>query len=479
MKKRLSILIVLAVLFQAFAFISASADGEVVFGTTVTYDKDTNTVVCNVENLAQEEITQALAFCYNNRGEVADDIGWGGEVQITSIDTAAKTLTAKLNFSLKQSYEYTLKLTYKKNGSTNEIESARFSAGNDYDRTVFESADDIRFWHPNAGSFWKAYYREWDDGEYSGINNRLDVKESLGVGYNENDEYKVYNVWVNLALSGSTTYTKVGEDNSGTRPYFVSDTIMSTGIGENNQWTRYTVAKGFIAPYTGTVTIEQNNTEDSAKKKEIWGPRDADDGIKIKITKNTKDNVIWPAPAAGSETSEGDNTENYVLLNKENNGVYTFEPQTVNVQKGDILYFEARNKNWADKWKCSLYWNPVVTYTDIAVDHSFTDSSGNEISNDNIWNSDDITLKLSAFYADRTEKSVTPLVAVYDSSNVLKRVVRGEEFNTKTVKNSKDGVKLDLGSLKELNASSIKILLWDMTNNSMKPISTAIPINRQ
>lgn len=426
MRKRLSILIVLAMLFQAFAFISASAEGEVVFGTTVTYDKKTNTVVCNVENLAKDEITQALVFCYNNRGEVADDIGWGGEVQVTSIDTAAKTLTAKLNFTLKQSYEYTLKLTYKKNGSTNEIESARFNTGTGYDRKVFESADDIRFWHPNAGSFWKAYYREWDDGEYSNINNRLEVKESLGVGYNENDEYKIYNVGVDLALSGSTTYTKVSEDESGTRPYFVSDTIMSTGIGENNQGNRYTVAKGFIAPYTGTVTIEQNNTVDSTKKKEIWGPKSADDGIKIKITKNTKDNVIWPVPAAGSETSEGNNAENYVIVNKDNKGVYTFEPQTVNVQKGDILYFEARNKDQADKWSCSLYWNPVVTYTSITPNDPTIKSDISDVSLDQEYNIA-FDSELNSFNASNVEIKAADGADVTETPQVNRAVLNSDD----------------------------------------------------
>ena len=236
---------------------------------------------------------------------------------------------------------------------------------------------------------------------------------------------------------------------------FVGAKIMSCGAGTyGNQG--YSVSKGFTAPYSGNVKIEQSNLLDTKVKNEIWsssGDQDGNNGLKIRITKNTKDNVIM----------------DYVNLDKTNNGRYVFTPFEIYVNKGDILFFEVTTKNdgWTGQWKSFVHWNPVVTYTDVAIDAAFIDSSGNALTTvANLLAADGAQLKMSAFDAAE-DVAGTPIIVFCDENGALVKTVIGNMVNLEAVLGS---TTVPLGDLTGVNAKSVKVMLWS-ADGTLTPLT--------
>ena len=322
-------------------------------------------------------------------------------------------------------------------------------------------------------SIWAAYWRTWDDqmqlmtsgingNDANGDHNYDDAVPALGIHGN--------NTW----LGHMKTADKTAWDNNVYVP-FVGPTLMSAGGGypwDAGYYAGYTVAKGFTAPYSGNVRIEQNNivakttndngesVVDTTKKNEIWSNASGDNsGVNLRITKNKintssdRSSVIW-----------GD-----AQLNGANNGTYVFEPITVYVNKGDILYFaiEPVNRNWSTNDETLVHWNPVVTYTDVAINAAFIDSSGNALTTvANLLAADGAQLKMSAFDAAE-DVAGTPIIVFCDENGALVKTVIGNTVNLEAVLGN---TTVQLGDLTGVNAKSVKVMLWS-ADGTLKPLT--------
>lgn len=599
MRKRLSILIVLAMLFQAFAFISASAEGEIVFGT-VTYNREERTIMFSTTNLKTEDVTKIEINRFNSDGEWVDNkvvestAAEDGKAFTYEIKDGAFIITLKEGQELKKGYKYHVKVVY--NGGeklTDLFETESIMS--------FEASDDLFIWMNRNASYWRAYHKNKANTAFTQIGGsngaNAEMRLSVGIGGRardwENNEPEsdetakdVYGGWV---LTGSETgmpnpYGTIGDIGY----YFVGDSLMSAGAPTDDN----VVAKGFRAPYDGKVTISQKKTAKTefGKENEIWGPNSGAEGkgLGIRISKNNT-TKIWPA----------EEDKEYYSLDSSNLGKLAFTPLTeVEVKKGDILYFEAKNLAETDvnAWNCYVHWNPVITYTSIKPNDPtvwgdkkdvtlnptyyimfdsdlstfsaenveitgklndgsklkqtpevseaykdagntkqavlslrnlekgaeyivklknlsfmntmfdkaytytfsfatkndseagvkpeavFTDGSGAEKTAAEALDLEQTYVTVSALnLSDYAGREATPIAAVYGADGTLKRVVLSPSVIKVKASENEAGegssVKLDLGNLKELNASKIKILLWDMTSGSAKPIS--VPVEAQ
>ncbi len=208
---------------------------------------------------------------------------------------------------------------------------------------VFNAAEDFNI-NGNSGTYWKAYYSDWGN-PYKLMDGSVS-KTTGGIGVGKKTLSSV-----DVLLPNSTVTSAALKDNA--TPCFVGNELISTG---DNQ-ARYTVAKGFTAPYTGKIKIEQNNllTENDDEKSEIWVPATENFGILINITKNGLKDKAWPA-----------GEEERVWTGEDGTGRYDFKPIELDVTEGDTIYFNSCNKEgWTNAWSCYIHWNPVVTYKSI------------------------------------------------------------------------------------------------------------------
>ncbi len=327
------------------------------------------------------------------------------------------------------------------------------------EKNAFES--DIDTWSNNSVNGWRAYHGNWGNNDTSampGYPVAIEGMYSIGGG-----DSNLYIGWVcaNQAFNGASReahiYTTVGG-------YFVSKKVMSVGSGgvpgnanQNYATMGYRVAKGFTAPYSGKITISQKNVLGTGSENEILSSSDTETQIGIKITKNASREKVWPA------------NEDDVTIGGAN-CKYAFEPVEVEVKKGDTLYFEAMGKKWANN-NCGLvHWNPVVTYTDIAVNAAFTDNSGSELTTAAaLAASKSAKLKLWAFDAAGAADAV-PVVALYNANGALVKVVFG---NTLGLDVAASNVMVELGDLSALGVASAKAMLWS-ADGTMKPLTSAI-----
>lgn len=332
------------------------------------------------------------------------------------------------------------------------------------EKNSFES--DIDTWSNNSVNGWKAYHGNWGNSDTSampGYPVAVEGMYSIGGG-----DGNLYIGWVcaNQAFNG------VMKRDDGNRyinttvgGYFVSKNVMSVGSGvvpnsggkQNYASMGYRVAKGFTAPYSGKVTVSQKNILGIGGENEILSSSDSETQIGIKITKNASREKVWPA------------NEDDVTIGGAN-CKYAFEPVEVEVKKGDTLYFEAIGKKWANS-NCGLvHWNPVVTYTDIAVNAAFTDNSGSELTTAAaLAASKSAKLKLWAFDAAGAEDAV-PVVVLYNANGALVKVVFG---NTLGLDVAASNAMVDLGDLSALGVASAKAMLWS-ADGTMKPLTSAI-----
>lgn len=331
------------------------------------------------------------------------------------------------------------------------------TVGNNYEGLTVDAANNVfepvRYKDKDGNdrwvndNVWGAYYRVWGS-ESSLMKSEIPFWSGTpSVGIQGKNVY--------LANMMSIDKTAWVDATNGDFIPFVGAKIMSCGAGTyGNQG--YSVSKGFTAPYSGNVKIEQNNLLDATVKNEIWsssGDQEGGNGLKIRITKNTKDNVVM----------------DYVNLDKTNGGRYEFTPFEIYVNKGDVLYFEVTTKNdgWTGQWKSLVHWNPVVTYTDVAINAAFIDSSGNALTTvANLLAADGAQLKMSAFDAAE-DVAGTPIIVFCDENDALVKTVIGNTVNLEAVLGN---TAVQLGDLTGVNAKSVKVMLWS-ADGTLKPLT--------
>ena len=331
------------------------------------------------------------------------------------------------------------------------------TVGNNYEGLTVDAANNVfepvRYKDKDGNdrwvndNVWGAYYRVW------GSESNLMKSEIPFWSGTPTVNIQGQNVYLANMMSIDKT-SWVAAPNGDFIP-FVGAKIMSCGAGTyGNQG--YSVSKGFTAPYSGNVKIEQNNLLDATVKNEIWsssGDQEGGNGLKIRITKNTKDNVVM----------------DYVNLDKTNGGRYEFTPFEVYVNKGDVLYFEVTTKNdgWTGQWKSLVHWNPVVTYTDVAINAAFIDGSGNALTTvENLLAADGAQLKMSAFDAAENVAG-TPIIVFCDENGALVKTVIGNTVNLEAVSGN---TTVQLGDLTGVNAKSVKVMLWS-ADGTLKPLT--------
>lgn len=412
----------------------------------------------------------------NDPGITADDIWvfYGDEEErVTNFSNKDGYITFDFINKLKGGISYDIVID-----KSVVVSGVNMAVGNNYEGLTVDAANNTfssyrkeTSW--DNDSIWAAYWRTWDDqmqlmtsgingNDANGDHNYDDAVPALGIHGND--------TW----LGHMKTADKTAWDNNVYVP-FVGPTLMSAGGGypwDAGYYAGYTVAKGFTAPYSGNVRIEQNNIVakttnnngesviDTTKKNEIWSNASGDNsGVNLRIAKNKinagddRSSVIW-----------GD-----AQLNGANNGTYVFEPITVYVNKGDILYFaiEPVNRNWSTNDETLVHWNPVVTYTDVAINAAFIDGSGNTLTTvENLLAADGVQLKMSAF--DTAEDVAgTPIIVFCDENGALVKTVIGNTVNLEAVLGN---TTVQLGNLTGVNAKSVKVMLWS-ADGTLKPLT--------
>ena len=412
----------------------------------------------------------------NDPGITADDIWvfYGDEEErVTNFSNKDGYITFDFINKLKGGISYDIVID-----KSVAVSGVNMAVGNNYEGLTVDAANNTfssyrkeTRWEND--SIWAAYWRTWDDqmqlmtseingNDANGDHNYDDAVPALGIHGND--------TW----LGHMKTADKTAWDNNVYVP-FVGPTLMSAGGGypwDAGYYAGYTVGKGFTAPYSGNVRIEQNNIVakttndndeaviDTTKKNEIWSKASGDNsGVNLRITKNKintntdRSSVIW-----------GD-----AQLNGANKGTYVFEPITVYVNKGDILYFaiEPVNRNWSTNDETLVHWNPVVTYTDVAIDAAFIDGSGNALTTvENLLAADGAQLKMSAFDAAENVAG-TPIIVFCDENGALVKTVIGNTVNLEAVLGN---TAVQLGDLTGVNAKSVKVMLWS-ADGTLKPLT--------
>lgn len=391
----------------------------------------------------------------NDPGITADDIWvfYGDEEErVTNFSNKDGYITFDFINKLKGGISYDIVID-----KSVVVSGVNMAVGNNYEGLTVDAANNVfepvRYKDKDGNdrwvndNVWGAYYRVWG--------NESSLMKSEIPFWSGTPMVAIQGQSVYLANMMSIDKTAWVDAPNGDFIPFVGAKIMSCGAGTyGNQG--YSVSKGFTAPYSGNVKIEQSNILDTTVKNEIWsssGDQEGNNGLKIRITKNTKDNVVM----------------DYVNLDKTNNGRYVFTPFEVYVNKGDILYFEVTTKNdgWTGQWKSFVHWNPVVTYTDVAINAAFIDSSGNTLTTvENLLAADGVQLKMSAFDAAE-DVAGTPIIVFCDENGALVKTVIGNTVNLEAVLGN---TTVQLGDLTGVNAKSVKVMLWS-ADGTLKPLT--------
>ena len=391
----------------------------------------------------------------NDPGITADDIWvfYGDEEErVTNFSNKDGYITFDFINKLKAGISYDIVID-----KSVVVSGVNMAVGNNYEGLTVDAANNVfepvRYKDKDGNdrwvndNVWGAYYRIWES-ESSLMKSEIPFWSGTPtVGIQGQNVY--------LANIMSIDKTAWVDAANGDFIPFVGAKIMSCGAGTyGNQG--YSVSKGFTAPYSGNVKIEQSNLLDATVKNEIWsssGDQEGGNGLKIRSTMNTKDNVVM----------------DYVNLDKTNGGRYEFTPFEVYVNKGDVLYFEVTTKNdgYTQEWKSLVHWNPVVTYTDVAINAAFIDSSGNALTTvADLLAADGAQLKMSAFDAAR-DVSGTPIIVFCDENGALVKTVIGNTVNLEAVLGN---TAVQLGDLTGVNAKSVKVMLWS-ADGTLKPLT--------
>lgn len=397
----------------------------------------------------------------NDPGITADDI-WvfygDKEERVTNFSNKDGYITFDFINKLKGGISYDIVID-----KSVAVSGVNMAVGNNYEGLTVDAANNTFEAHRKTDNYendtiWAAYWRAWDNGENALMTNGINGNDAKGDHTWDDNvpglDIQGKNAWVGHVR---TINTNIWNDTNYVP--FVGDKLMCCGSGSADTGVQpadmhYTVAKGFTAPYSGTVKLTQNNLLDTEKKNEIWcAGANEENGAKIRITKNTKDNVVFP----------------YTTLDKTNGGVYEFEPIAVYVNKGDILYFEVcgASETYMPKSSSLVHWNPVVTYTDVAIDAAFIDSSGNALTTvANLLATDGAQLKMSAFDAAE-DVAGTPIIVFCDENGALVKTVIGNMVNLEAVLGS---TTVPLGDLTGVNAKSVKVMLWS-ADGTLTPLT--------
>lgn len=323
----------------------------------------------------------------------------------------------------------------------------------------------INVWGNNDPN-WKAYSRQWggDYGTWDLKNVEIADNAYVILGRNTGSVYTGWTLATKSYLEDQKRTDGNGNTYNPNGGYFINNMIMATGSGNgsNKGWK---VAKGYTAPYTGTVKIEQNNTLNSTYANEIWSSKANSDGIKLTINKNSKSNKVWPLDKEA------------LVMGISSCYYYEFEPITVDVKKGDILYFDVNpvKESWSNENSNFVHWNPKVTYTSIATDMSFTNAEGTALTASTLFSATDAKLVIKGFDAAESVNAV-PVVAFYNDDNKLVKAVMGETIAMDQYLDANDSVKsytVSLGDISTTGATSVKVMLWS-ADGSIAPLTNVI-----
>ncbi len=455
--KKCSILCVLAIIFQIISFsVFAEDSGAPVIGDAVL-NQETRTVSFTVSNVTSFDSINVNQIKASNllTGSWRSDIN----VSDVTVNFDSESKTASINFpkswQLIEGYKYKFTVTVP-NGESSVSKELSFIVNS---TGVFDASKDFETWTGGYnGSYWQAYYRQY-----------VGYKNMNKAGYTAMRWQNTFHSVSAGDERGRTVYDSTSDINNkqfvferhstggldnGLDPY-VGSSLMCTGTGTAVG----SVARAFTAPYSGTISISQNNTMTTSAeaKNQIWGS-EGEHAVCVEI-KDSKDKVVWPADG------------NPIKLNK-NSSTYAFEPVEMEVKKGDVLYFTAYNEDWNDAWNCFVHWNPVVTYTDVASSVTFKNGSTELKTASALLGAESAKAEVSVINYSDEKISATPIIAFYKEDGTLAGVKMGTALENETKKSASCTV--DLGNLKNLNAKSCKVMLWDMTSGKISPVSGAV-----
>lgn len=253
-----------------------------------------------------------------------------------------------------------------------------YAAGEEQQEEVAPSsytADDYIDYYSNGNDLWKLYYMDsWlnSDNKCFTASQMKNINITYGFGYTSN------------AFMVDTSKWVVPADSSNSTPAYISKTQATTGYWNN----QYTMTKGFTVPEAGRVKLYNPEPIRGIDNK----VGDVYCGASIRITKNNRSTVI----------------KDYVEIVREKNGctvdgdyaVYEMEPIELDVEAGDVLYFEVRDVDCkTSQWAGIISWNPCVEYC------AEEEEPSEEPSDDYVAPPEDATSYTADTYIDYNENS--------------------------------------------------------------------------
>lgn len=225
--------------------------------------------------------------------------------------------------------------------------------------------------------------------------------------------------------------------------------------GEYDPKVTVRAVRTFTAPHSGKITI---TADDGNGNSRILGTSKSSEGAYVRVM--YKGRMVWPMTSGlnGERIPAGDGT---------NAGYLDADAFTLDVKKGDKIYFEVHNgRIFYNYWEKRTYWNPVVTYerrSCYADSVTVKDSEGRELKEfDAVVASGSCTVsaRINAVYRDLGD--VTLMAAIYDAEGKL--ISAGYDYAQLNMDDSKT-FSIDLEGTQAAEGGCIKLFVFDNAEN--------------
>lgn len=313
----------------------------------------------------------------------------------------------------------------------------------------------------NSGNqYWRPYVSNWDNYDYSEVTNLINNTAEFETGYLQN-QGKIKDTSVYCVPVKDETYSTTDSSYVGNHIMHVKgDGIFGVKL-----------SKGFIAPYTGRVRLEQYNMLDGSNV--IFADTaksENNDGLRIDITKQAKGKKI------GAENPP-ETVFDRTILNSNNAAKLAFEPVEIYVAKGDIIRFDVINSNYVGKWQSWVHWNPVVTYVDApTADAEFMNGETAITDAADLKNCTSVKITAARPLISGDTIHAVPIAAFYNAAGALEKVVLGNDLALNSAA-AKD-ITIAVPEL-SANVVSAKVMLWKANDDgkldaSVKPLLSVL-----
>ena len=269
---------------------------------------------------------------------------------------------------------------------------------------------------------------------------------------------------------GTYDYAYVESSGNHTRAFWNgSGDITTSGDALGKWWiklakaTNRRVAKVFISPYSGTINISAKDESGDAKiySRAIYDG--AQKGPVLYIVKKTADGESVELWKQAMDFSGSDGSTIQLKT-------YSFDELSVEVNEGEEIWFIVSSEQSANDRTKYVYWNPTVTYENIAAGTpEFTSAEGNELATfEDVVSAGKINVTLPVSTVLITDTEAVMCVAVYNADGTLSDV----QISSKTTipGSGSTYAKISDMSVKNITDGYVKVFLFD-SMETLVPLS--------